>query len=203
MIVTRLEEMERSKFKVFLDDSFAFCLYKKEIEQLGLMEGKVISNESYEEIMHDTIYRRAKQKALAVLKYMDRTEQELCNKLFDAGYPGSIIEKTMMYVKEYGYINNERFTSSYIRARMNSKSKIVIKMELIQKGVSKEIVERILCEEYIKDAASEDAEIIAIKKAVAKKTKDVETLNNEDKKKLMASLYRKGFDIGKIRHVIK
>ncbi|MDD3173738.1 MAG: regulatory protein RecX [Herbinix sp.] len=202
MIVTRLEELEQSKVKVYIDDSYAFLLYQKDIENFGLKEETVISQTCYEKILEDTVYRRAKQKALAILKFMDRTEQELRIKLTDAGYPEDIVKNTLAYVAEYGYLNDERYTASYVRARMNSKSKLVIKTELLHKGISKDIIDEIFQSEYDNTESNEDAELTAIRKAVAKKTKSPETLSPGEKQKLMASLYRKGFEIGKIKKIV-
>jgi Uncharacterized protein conserved in bacteria len=202
MVVTNLEQSEQSKVKVFIDDSYAFLLYQKDIEQFGLKQGREIAEALYMEIMEETIYRRAKQKALAVLKFIDRTEQELRTKLSESGYPEEIIIRTISYVMEYGYLNDERFARAYIRARMHTKSKQVIKNELYRKGISKEVADSILAEEYENTETVEDAELSAIRKAVAKKTKNPEALNPQEKQKLMASLYRKGFEISKIKKVI-
>ena len=202
MVVTQLEELEKSKVKVYIDDTYAFLLYRKDIEAFGLKADTDISEAVYERILTDTVYRRAKQKALSILKFMDRTEQELRNKLSDAGYTNEIIDRTISYVMEYGYLDNERFASAFVRNRMKVKSRLVIKTELLQKGISKDLAERILEEEYEKDEMGEDAELAAIRKAVAKKTKSIEDLSMDDKRKLMASLYRKGFEIGKIKQVI-
>ncbi len=202
MVVTKLEQSEQSKVRVFIDDAYAFLLYQKDIEQFGLKQRGVISDALYVKIMEDTIYRRAKQKALAVLKFMDRTELELRTKLLDNGYPEEIILRIISYVIEYGYLNDERFARAYIRARMNTKSKQVIKGELIRKGIAKEVADSILAEEYENTETVEDAELTAIRKAVAKKTKNPEMLNPQEKQKLMASLYRKGFEISKIKKII-
>lgn len=206
MVVTSLEDFEKSQIKVVIDHSYTFNLYQKEVDHFKLCEGMEISQEVLENILLDTVYRRAKQKALSLLKFMDRTEQELRDKLADAGYTKDIINRTIAYVMEYGYLDNERFAANYIRTRMNKKSKLAIKTELLQKGISKDIVDQAMEQEYEKfenREGEEDAELTAIRKAVEKKTKSSEDLTPEMKKKIMASLYRKGFDISKIRQVIK
>lgn len=200
MEITRLEE-EQKKIKVYIDGEYAFLLYPKDIYKFKLSVGEELSQKLYDEILNDTIYFRAKQKALAILKFMDRTELELRQKLSVAGYNEDIIEKTIAYISSYGYINDERLASAYTRARKNSKSKLVIKTELIQKGIEKDIIDSIFQEEYdCKD--QEDSEMIALKKAIAKKSSNPESLKYEEKQKLIASLYRKGFDIGKIKQIL-
>jgi len=201
MVITMLEELEQSKVKVYIDEEYAFLLYKKDIKRYKLEEGEVITSKCYEEIIEDTIYRRAKQKAVAVLKFMGRTEQELRRKLVETGYPREVIDRTLSYVSEYGYLNDERYAASYVRTRMNTKSKFVIKTELLHKGINKELINDIFLVEY-GDEDREDAELIAIRKLIAKKTKFPENLTFDEKQKLMASLYRKGFATSKIKQIL-
>jgi regulatory protein len=198
MIITRIEEIERSKFNIYIDEDYAFLLYQKDIDTYGLQEGSEISRLCYEKIMEDTVLRRVKQKALAILKFMDRSEQELRKKLSDAGYSEKVVDQAIVYVKEYKYLDDDRFAMSYVRSRKNSKSKLAIKTELIQKGISKETIDAVFMEEY-ENNEQEDAELSAIQKAIAKKTKTPESLSYEEKQKLIASLYRKGFDLSKIK----
>ncbi|MBH1942391.1 RecX family transcriptional regulator [Mobilitalea sibirica] len=200
MIITRLEEIDKSKVKVYIDDEYAFLLYQKDLRRFCIDEGNEITVTLYHDLMEDVIFRRAKQKALALLKFMDRSEAELRKKLEDAFYPSQIIERTIAYVYEYGYINDERYTSIYIRNRKHTKSKRIIKSELLTKGINKEIIDNIMMEEY--QSETEDPEETAIKKAIYKKKKAPEELEYEEKQKLIASLYRKGFDIEKIRRVL-
>jgi len=201
MITTRLEEIEKSKTKVYIDDDYAFFLYKKELEKYELQEGNIIPDQIYKEIMEELIYPRAIQKALSILKFMDRCEKELRMKLTQADYNKDIIDRVIVYTKNYGYLNDERFTEAFIRARKSRKSKFMIKTELIQKGVSKEKIEAAFLTEY-EGEDKEDAELIAIQKAISKKTKEPDNLTPEEKQKLIASLYRKGFDLSKIKQII-
>lgn len=200
MIISRLEEFDKSKIKVYIDDEYAFLLYKKDIHQWELKEGAVLSQELYTLILSN-LYQRCMQKALTILKFMDRSEKELYNKLHDAGYPTDIIDRIIISMKEYGYINDARFALSFIRIRMKSKSKLMIKTELIHKGVAKDIIASALEEAY-EEEDREDAELMAIRKAVFKKIKNIEELGPEEKQKLTASLYRKGFELSKINQVL-
>lgn len=199
MIVTRIEKQESTKYKIFIDYEYAFLLDQKELEHYPMEEGTVITDQMYTEIIETIVWEHSKQKALNVLKFMDRSEQELRKKLSEAGYTDNIINRTISYVEQYGYLDDTRFAANYLRARMNRKSKIVIQSELLQKGIRKDIIDLIIEEAY---GGEEDAELLAIRKIIAKKTKAPEELSPEEKRRLMASLYRKGFDIGKIKQVI-
>ena len=198
MLITKLEQIGKSKVQVYIDDAFAFQLTEGELDRLRLEEGQSILPEEYEKLIELLVYPKAIEKALSILKFMDRCEQELRFKLSRADYKEEVIDRVIDYVKHYGYLNDERFTAAFVKARKNKKSKLMIKNELQQKGISKDIIQMVLEAEY-DDEDLEDGEGIAIRKAIAKKTKTPDNLTVMEKQKLIASLYRKGFDLSKIK----
>lgn len=202
MLITSLEYLGRSKVRIYMDGEFAFPLMREDIIQYDLKEGLELSKDAYELILGEGVLRRAKLKALAILKYMDRSEQELRKKLMEAEYPKDVIDMAIDYVKGYGYIDDSRYASSYIRHRKNTKSKSMLTAELYNKGIRRDIIETALTLEY-NLAQEEDPELIAIKKVLTRKSIIPEDLTWEEKQKLLASLYRKGFDIEKIKQVLK
>ncbi len=179
-----------------LEDSSRFLLYTGDISRYHLEENMELSQELFSRIMEETLYRRARQKALAVLKRADQSESELRRKLKQSEYPEEIIEKTIAYVYSYHYLNDERYAKNYIRYKSDTKSRRQIVNELRQKGVSKEVVDTVL-----EETAGDDTE--AIRRAIRKKTSDVEALEYEQKQKLAAYLYRKGFMEEDIRRELK
>lgn len=200
MLITHLQGTEGSKVRVYIDENFAFLLTEKELECYGLKEGISLSPAEYERILEETIYRRVLDKALNVLKFADRSEHELRRKLMQAEFPAILIDRAISYVRQYGYLDDKRFASSYIRSRMNKKSRLMIKNELLQKGISEGVLEEAFYETYAEE--EEDAELTAIKKAIARKTMEPEALTYEEKQKLIASLYRRGFDLSKIKQCL-
>ncbi|MBE5967834.1 MAG: regulatory protein RecX [Lachnospiraceae bacterium] len=201
MEITQIERISKTKVRIFIDGAYAFPLYQKDVIRLQLEEGMELPEKIYKEICEKIILYRAKQKALALLKTQDRTRVELRRKLRVAGYPEEIVDQTIAYVDSYGYLDDERYASLYIRDRKHRKSKLALKTELNRKGISKDILDSVFEAEY-QEEESEDPEIIAIKKAVAKKNVDTEQLTWEEKQKLIASLYRKGFDLDKINRIL-
>lgn len=186
MIITRLEPIDQKRFKVFIDYEYSFMLYNTDIRRYKIAEDADISVETYDEIIKDTVYRRAKQKAIAILKYMDRTELELRNKLKQAYYSDEIIERTIDFIVSYHYIDDARYTANYITSKKATKSKKQIQVELYRKGIDKTLMEQYLDSELENDD-------IAIQKAIRKKTQSPKDLTLEEKQKLIASLCRKGF----------
>ena len=211
MIITKLEPFDRrekefkksvkrnAKVRVYIDDCYAFPFYISELKGYGLEEGSELTDSAYE-ALQDIVLQHAKQKALSLLKFMDRTESELRNRLSEDGIPKEVIQSTIEYVLHYGYLNDERYTVNYIRQRKETKSKRIIKAELTGKGINSELIEMLFAAEY--QEQEEDPEITAIKKAISKKGKEPNSLSREEKQKLMAQLYRKGFELDKIKKLI-
>jgi regulatory protein len=213
MQITRIEPFEGSRkawghgsktsglLKIYLDGVYAFPLSDGDIEEYGLEEGMELPEEKHQELLWEVVYSRAKQKALNLLKFHDRTEAELTRRLKEEGYPEQILPKLFQYLSEYGYLNDARYAANYIRSRITLKSKLVITEELTAKGIGKDIIRDIFRTEY--EELKEDPELFAIRKAIRKKVRDVSLLNREEKQRLMAYLYRKGFTTGNIRKVME
>lgn len=83
---------------------------------------------------------------LRFLSYRDHSAKELINKLVQKGHKREYSENAVEKLKEYGYVNDERYAkflaeSLSERKGMNTRA---IKSELLQKGISKEIADNII-----------------------------------------------------------
>ena len=191
MIITRLENTGKNKVKVYLDDRYRFTLYDREIKKYGLIEEGNMAETLLNELYNNAI-KRAKQKAMALLKHMDRTGAELSRKLEMAGFSADIIQEAIDYVTSYHYIDDLRYASGYVRLRKSSRSKRQIIGELQQKGISGTDIQEALSSEY-------DSEEEAIQREITKKFSDVKSLTREERQKIAAKLYRKGYGMDLIR----
>jgi len=204
MIITDIVEINtirgkaKSSYKVFINDVFAFLLSSRDINQYGLQIGEEISPDTYENIIEDVVFPKAKHKALTILSHSDRTEKEIYERLKEAYYPDEIILRTINYLKEYNYLNDERLARNYIRLRKQDHSRIVLESKLIQKGINKKVLDKIFEEEYQNNEDNEDPEILAINKIILKKCENLTNISPEEKQKLINLLYRRGFDLDKI-----
>lgn len=201
MIVTEIEHVEKQKYRVSVDGESSFLLFKSELDKYHLERGLSISPALFEDIMENTVSRRAKQKALALLKYMDRTEHELTVKLRAEEYPDEVIARTVEYVKQYHYLDDLRYAQYFIRSKQGTKSVRQIKALLMQKGVSDSLIQAAY--DLIEEDGDSCSEEEAIRKAIQKKTKNVESLTKEERLKICASLYRKGFKMENIKKVFR
>jgi len=198
MKVTKIEPVTKTKFKVYLDDKFAFVLYKGELLRYKLQEDKEVSEIIYEEIIQEVLVKRAKLRAMHLLNQMDRTENQLRTKLRNDQYPEVAIESAMRYVESFGYIGDAGYAKRFVNSKQSVKSKREIAMLLKQKGVSDEYIQNAIEESY-----EEEEEIKAIRKLAAKKKYDPETSTEIEKKRIFEYLLRKGFRYEDIRQVIQ
>lgn len=136
----------------------------------------------------EELLKQAKLKALNLLTDMDRTEEQLRVKLKQKEYPEEIIAQAIDYVKSFGYINDGNYAKRFVETRKSSKSRKEIYATLMQKGVSKELVDEALVECY-----SDEDECEAIRLLLSKKHFSPANSSKEEKMKLMAYLVRKGF----------
>ena len=146
----------------------------------------------------EILEKRAKLRALHLLERMDRTEAELRSKLKLDMYPEDIIETVIQYVKGFRYIDDRDYARRFVESRQGSKSKLEIKMSLLQKGISKEMVSEVL-EEYYENRD----ESVAIRRLLEKKRFSSERATEEEKRKMYGYLLRKGFRYEDVRQVIQ
>lgn len=142
MIITDIVEMTKSRSKVFIDGSFAFVLYKGELHKYSLKVGQEVSDEIYGELMTVILPKRAKLRSIKLLQNKDYTEKQLRDKLKQGGYPDSIIEEAVSYVKSYRYIDDDRYTAAYIEYHIRTKSRQRIIQDLQKRGIDRECIER-------------------------------------------------------------
>ncbi len=198
MIVTKIDPVTKVKYKVYIEEQFAFVLYKGELSRYGIEEGKEISQQIIEKIKDEVLLKRAKLRALHLLEKMDRTEAELRLRLKRDLYAEDIIEKAMAYVASFGYIGDENYTRRFVSAKQGTKSKKEIEQLLYQKGVARDTVKNIM-----EECCEKDDELTAIRRLAEKKHFQSESATEQEKKRIFDYLLRKGFSYEDIRQVIQ
>ena len=196
MIVTGIEEVSRSRSKVCLEGDFAFVLYKGEIRFYGIREGEDLPEESCREILDELLPKRATLRCMHLLKDRAYTEGQLRRKLAEGHYPPEQIDGAVAYVESYHYIDDFRYACTYIRFHQSQKSRLQLKLALLQRGVPAETAEQAIEEEY------GDCEEELIQKFLEKKQYDPEQTDWKEKQKICQSLARKGFPISKIKRLM-
>jgi len=198
MIVTRIESVTKTKFEVYLDEQFAFVLYRGELSRYQIEKGKDLSQTLIDTIKTEVLLKRAKLRAMHILKAMDRTEEQFRIKLRQGLYPEDVINEALQYVKSFGYIEDKEYAIRYIKNRQDRKSKKELYYALCEKGISREYIDNAMESCYM-----ETDELNAIRRIIEKKGFSVEESTDVEKKKIYEHLLRKGFRREDIRQVIQ
>lgn len=191
--IKEIVRKEKGRFLFRLEDGTELTLYRGEIrrlapqEQIFLEEGGWIPDELYQKILSEFIGVRAKKRALLLLEQMDRTSHQLREKLMRSGYPQECVEQALLYVEQYHYIDDFRYAKNYISYHQQKKSRQKLKMNLLQKGVPKDMAEQALAEALLTD---ERGKIGAL---LQKRGYDAETADRREQRRTYQFLLRHGF----------
>lgn len=192
-IITDLKlQKDKSRANVYLDNKFVCGLEVSTIMQNQLKVGKEISVERLEQIQLDSEVERAKEKALKLLERQKYTKKQLKTKLLTKGYLPVVIDEAICKLEEYGFVSDKDYAESFLRSA-STKSKKEIKYALMTKGVNENIINEVLSDIIV----DEDETI----ERLSEKFMRYKEPTAENKKKLVAYLYRKGFDFNKINNV--
>ena len=139
MIVTDIIALDKKRDKIYIDNEFAFVLYKGELRLYHLSEDGEIQEEDYREIMQVVLPKRAKLRAMNLLQKKTYTEKQLRDKLKEGFYPEEIIDDTIEYVKSFHYVDDESYALDYLTYHEGRKSLRQIEIDLYRKGITKDI----------------------------------------------------------------
>lgn len=198
MVVTKIEAVTKTKYKIFLDEQFAFVLYKGELSRFHIREGQELERDLYDKICGEVLLKRAKLRAMHLLNAMGRTEEQLREKLRLGLYPEDVIDEAIAYVKSFGYIDDEAYARYFVESRKGKKSRREIYAKLCQKGLKSEEIDAAFATCY----DGEDART-AIESILQKKRYDKKTADRAQTQKILGYLTRKGFRYEDIRQVIQ
>ncbi len=200
MIVTKIEELDKKRVRVYIDDEFAFVIYKGELRLYGLKETEEVDRKAYGDLMSEVLPKRAKLRCMNLLKSKSYTERQLRDKLRQGEYTQELIEIALEYVKSYGYVDDERYCEDFIEYHMENKSLKRMEQDLLKKGIDKNVIFKVF--ERIKEDGNAPDEFSMAAELLQKKKYDANTATIEEKRRLAAFLYRKGFGTDTIRRVL-
>lgn len=195
--VCEIKKLAGGRYQVLLDDGTAFPLYAKELAVYGIEEEAELSDSMYERILEDVLRKRVRLKAMHLLETQDRTEHQLRTKLAALSYPEELITDAVAYVKKFHYIDDLRYAVHYIESRGMQKSMRQIEQELLQKGVSKELIQE------AKEQAELPEETQQIYAWLQKKHYDPKHAEKKETEKMYRFLLGKGYSYSTITHILR
>lgn len=202
--VTAVMLREKGRVCIRFEDGVEIELYRGELYKLSkqeqgilLTEGGYIPIALYQKILKEILGIRVKKRALFLLERMDRTEQQLYDKLRQSGYPEICVEEAVAYVKQYHYIDDLKYARTYVRYQQQKKSRQRLCMDLMKKGVARELIEQALEEEFVSDEQEK------IKALLEKRHYDCSCSDRKEQQRIYQFLMRRGYKSGDILAVMK
>lgn len=152
----------------------------------------------------DENYQKLKDYAFRLLSFRPRSKKEIRDKLNQYSTKHKLdsasVVKVLKELESGNFINDQEFAKWWLDQRQSFKPKGLkaIKFELFNKGVEKEVIEKV-----ISDAKDRDNEFVLAQKVVSKKINLWRDLSKLDKKRKVSNLLaRRGFDWETVKRVI-
>lgn len=202
MLVTLLESQKKdpSRINLYIDGNFFCGISVNTIAKYALYVGKEISQDTLDELFLSELELRFLDRAMAFLANSPKTEKQV--KLYlktlafkkkgrwfdslDDTVLSNISDYVINKLHEYGYLDDEKYAELFVTSRTKNKprGKDILVMELMVKGVAKDIAEKVV-NSLVNDEYS------LLKETYKKKYKE-EKISLDDRKKI-DFLRRKGF----------
>ena len=194
MVITAIEPRRKRLSAVYIDGEFALKLDTETLITERVKVGAEIDDDELLELIKKSDARRAKEKALWLISYRDHSEGELRQKL-SKDYGEEAVDAAVSKLSDLGFINDESFAKRYAE-NLTSKhlSSRQINQKLRQKGLDRD-----LCSDTVEGLQLDEKEEIRalINKKYLKKLQ-----TQDDLRRTVAALQRRGFSYGDIRSVI-
>lgn len=185
--VCSLENVGKGRYRIAFENGVSCLVYRSEIRGMGLEADTHISEEQYEHLIKDIVGKRAKKRALYLLERMDRTEQQLREKLISSEYPAECVEDAIAYAKSFHYIDDSRYAETFTRYSKEKLSRGQIKQKLMGKGVPGNVIDVAIENEYDADETEH------IRRLLEKKHFDSTSCDDSEFRRIYQYLLRRGF----------
>ena len=205
--------------QLFLDDTPFVVLHTILVENFGLRVGLQIEAEVIEKIIAADEVMRAKNYALRLLRErtdnaaVDETEDsrptvkpkpytksEVKQRLAREGFSETAIETAIEELIDSGHIRDRKYAENWVvrRLKSNPRGKTLLKRELLDKGVDREVAEQVVAQ-----IETEDETTVALQIAQKRVKRYRQLPVHVAKRRLHGFLARRGFGSEIVRQVLE
>lgn len=189
--ITAIEPQKRRGYRrsIFVDGEFLVGAHEDIVVALGLGVGQSFDEERLVEILKAEEIRKARESALRLLGYRDRSVSEIRKRLIGSDFPEDTVEEVIRQLSGCGLLNDEKFSKGWVNSRTAAKpmGRNRLAWELRSKGVDANAVENAL------ESMDEDAEFQLALSVARKKIGKSDGFDPDSKKRLGPFLARRGF----------
>lgn len=151
-IVTAIKSQKNKKrVNVYLDDKFGFGIDLDNFMLLHLKVNQELSEEKVAEIVKKAEFQKTLDKLLRFATVRPRSEKEIKDYFRRKEVHESLHRELLEKLRHFELLDDVKFAKWWVEQRIEfkSKSKRVIKQELLQKGIDRNIIEDVLEETKI------------------------------------------------------
>lgn len=199
MKITSIEKQKKKgRYNLFLEGDFAFGIYEDTLVKFALRKNDELSEEKINEIRDYDEYNYGKKVAYDFLYYRQRSEKELKTKLKQKNISQGNSDKVIEFFISHKFLNDEEFARSFVANELLKKpsGKRMIYRKLLQKGITKAVIEQVIASSYPDE--SESAEILI--KKYSSKLKDKPLI--VQRQKAYNYLVSRGFDFDTAKETV-
>lgn len=144
--ITRIEKQKnkQDRVNIYLDEEFFCGMQNFVCVKYGLKVGDTISKERLQDLMMESDREQAMNKVSKLLQHGLKTEKQVREYLVKQGYDEMLQHHVLSKLKEYGFVNDVYYVTSYVNTYKNKYGIKKMQYELFKKGVGKKIVEDVL-----------------------------------------------------------
>lgn len=197
-IITSIKQQkDKNRVNVYLDDKFGFGIDLDNFVLLHLKVNQELTEAEVTEVVKKAEFQKTLDKLLRFAMVRPRSEKEVTDYFRRKKVHESMWEGLLAKLKHFELLDDLKFAKWWVDQRQNFKprSARLLKLELSQKGIVKEIIENVLGETKI-DEVKMAKELLERKKY---KWKNLEA--REAKQKMSQYLAGKGFGWDTIKKV--
>ena len=182
---------------IFLNGKSAFSLEAEVALKEKLKVGQELASGQIEALARSDQFQRCHNAAAHFLSYRPRSELEMSQRLLRRGFSGDTTEAVLKRLREQGLVDDMAFAEFWKdnRQSFSPRSQWLTKLELRQKGVSSDIIERVVSTINDGDNAYRAAASYAHRLPLS----DYESFRH----RLGTYLRRRGFGYGVIKETIE
>src|ERR1700741_545742 len=151
MKITAIKQQVKraDRYSIYVDGKYSFSLGENEFLKLGLHSGQEITDEELSKYKGESDLGKWLDKTLNLLSFRLRSEWELRDYLRRKDCPAEIVEKILNKLSINGYVNDEQFARRWVENRrlLKATSRRKLQMELRQKRIAGDIIDKVLAED--------------------------------------------------------
>lgn len=197
MKITAIKQQVKTqrRYSIFVDDKYALSLSEGALLEAKLQLGQELTGQALKDLKQASADDKIYNNALRYAALRSRSTWEMESYLQRKYSPAPLVKKILNKLSDIGMLNDEAFARNWVanRSLLKPSSTRKLRLELRQKRVPDEIINRVLTEEEAPRDQATLQEVIARKRRQTK---------YQDDQKLMQYLARQGFNYDDIKSAL-